>query len=85
MVVWERKRLIGYWRKERYVWRTIAKLWKENMISRQVKKELYEILVISTVVYGSEIWSLSVQEKRKIEIFEMMFRKTYVAKREWTE
>ena len=29
-------------------------------------------VAISTVVYGSEIWSLSVQEKRKIEVFEMM-------------
>ena len=38
---------------------TMAKLWKENMISRGVKRELYERLVILTVVYGSETWSLS--------------------------
>ena len=28
--------------------------------------------MISTVVYGSEAWSLSAQERRKIEAFEMM-------------
>ena len=28
--------------------------------------------MISTVVYGSESWSLSAKERRKIEVFEMM-------------
>ena len=36
----------------RKVWRTNAKLWKENMISREVKRELYERVVIPTVFYG---------------------------------
>ena len=42
----------------------VAKFWKENMIPREAKRELYEI-VIPTVVYGSETWSLSAQETRK--------------------
>ena len=43
------------------------------MISRQVKRELYERVVIPTVVYGSDMGSLlSAQEKRKIGVFEMM-------------
>ena len=46
-------------------------LWKENMIFREVKRELYERVVIRTVVYGSEMWSLSAQEKTKIEVFDM--------------
>ena len=33
--------------------------------------ELYERVVIRIVVYGSETWSLSAQERRKIEVFEM--------------
>ena len=49
----------------RKVWGTMAKLWKENMISREVKRELYERVVIPTLVYGSETWSLSAQERRK--------------------
>ena len=48
------------------VWGTMAKLWKEN-IFREIKWELYEKrVVIPTVVYGSETWSLSAQEKRKM-------------------
>ena len=46
----------------------MAKFWKENMIYREVKRDLYEGVVIPTVVYGSETGSLSAQEKRKIEI-----------------
>ena len=42
------------------------------MIAREVKWELCEKVVIPTVVYGSETWSLSAQERRKIEVFEMM-------------
>ena len=47
---------------------TMAKLSKGKMI----KRELFEMVVIPTVVYGSETWSLSAQEKRNIEEFEMM-------------
>ena len=50
----------------RKVWGTKAKLWKENLISREVKRELYQRVVIPTVVYGSGTWSLSAQERRKI-------------------
>ena len=38
----------------------------------EVKRELYERAVIRTVVYGLETWSLSTQERRKVEVFEMM-------------
>ena len=50
----------------------MAKLWKENVISREVKRELYERVVIPSVDYGSGTWSLSAEERRKIELFEMM-------------
>ena len=51
---------------------TMAKLGKQNMISREVKRELYERVVIPTVVYGSDTWSLIAQGRRKIEVYEMM-------------
>ena len=35
------------------VWGTMPKLWKENMVSRVVKRELYEKEAIPTMVYGS--------------------------------
>ena len=45
---------------------------KENMISREVKLEIYERVLIPTMVYDSEMWTLSTQERRKIEVFELM-------------
>ena len=56
----------------RKVWMTMAKLWKENMIPKEFKRQLYERVVIPTVVYGSETWSISGQERRKIEVYERM-------------
>ena len=55
----------------RKVWGTMGKLWKENIISREVKRELYERVLIPTMAYGFETW-LSAQERRKLEVFEMM-------------
>ena len=52
----------------RKVWRSMAKLWKENMISRKVKQVLNERAVIPNLVYSSETWFLSAQERRKIEV-----------------
>ena len=49
----------------------MGKLWREKSIFREVKRELYERVVIPTIVYGSETWSLSSQERRKIEVFKM--------------
>ena len=45
---------------------------REFDIQRSKKRELYERVVIPTVVYGSETWSLSTLESRKIELFEVM-------------
>ena len=42
----------------RKVWGAMTKFWKENMICREVKRELFERVVIPTVIYGSETWSL---------------------------
>ena len=42
------------------------------MMSREVKLELYERVVIPTVVYGSGTWQLSAHEGRKIRILKMM-------------
>ena len=42
------------------------------MISTEEKRELYERVVIPTLVYGSKPWSLRAEESREIQVFEMM-------------
>ena len=44
--------------------------WEHDIIRN--KPEFYERIVIPTMVYGSLTWSLSAQERRKVEVFEMM-------------
>ena len=43
---------------------------KGEKIFREVKRELYERVVIQTVVFGSKTWTLSAQER--IEVFGMV-------------
>ena len=49
----------------------MKKFWKED-ISRKVRKELYKRIMIPSVVYSSEVLSLSAQKRRKIEVFEVL-------------
>ena len=43
---------------DKFNWESMAMLWKENIISRTMKRELCERVVILAMVYGSETWSL---------------------------
>ena len=50
-------------------------LWKENIISKAVKKEFYERVVIPTAVNSPETWSLREQKRRNTEVFNGVFKK----------
>ena len=63
----------------------MAKLWKENVMFREVKPEFNERVVIPTIAYGSETRSLSAQGRRKIEVFEMMCLRNICGIRRVTE
>ena len=36
-----------------------------------VQKVLYEKVVVPTVMYGSELWDMKVNERQKLNVFEM--------------
>ena len=36
-----------------------------------VKRELYERVIVPTVTYGSELWGMRVAERQKVNVFEM--------------
>ena len=40
-------------------------------LGMNVKKELYEKVVVPTVTYGSECWGMKVVERQKLNVFEM--------------
>jgi Reverse transcriptase (RNA-dependent DNA polymerase) len=53
------------------VMQKLIPLWKAKEISRETKVKVYEVLVISVLLYNSETWSLTEAAKRKLRVFEM--------------
>ena len=44
---------------------------KNRTLDMNIKKVLYEKVVVPTVMYGSELWGLKVSERQKLNVFEM--------------
>ena len=44
---------------------------KNRRLGMNVKKVLYEKVVVLTVMYGSESWGMKVTERQKLNVFEM--------------
>ena len=55
-------------------------VWYVCTVSQEIKRTLYERVAIPTVSYSSETWLLSVQERRKLEVYEMMWLRSEIAR-----
>ena len=44
---------------------------KNSGLGMNVKKVLYEKVVVPTIMYGSESWGMKVTERQKLDVFEM--------------
>jgi len=53
----------------------LVNIWKSNSISLPVKVKLYESLVISTLLYGTELWPLPVTQMKKLEATHHKFQR----------
>merc|ERR1712121_55348 len=49
----------------------MKKVWNERNVTLGVKRELYERIVVPTVMYGSETWAMRAEEKNKLDVTEM--------------
>ena len=45
----------------------LASIWKSKTLKLNIKIRLYESLVLSTLKYGSETWSMTVANNKKLE------------------
>ena len=50
----------------------VKRLWNVRSVNVRAKRELYERLVVPTVLYGSEAWSLRVEERSKLDVMELI-------------
>ena len=49
----------------------MKRVWSGRSVTVRVKRELYERVVVPTVMYGSESWGLKVEEREKLDVAEM--------------
>ena len=50
---------------------TLKGVMKNGGLGMNVKRVLYEKVVMPTVMYGSEAWDMKVTERRTLNVFEM--------------
>ena len=41
-----------------------------NLIFKNIKIEIYRTIILRVVLYGSETWSLTLREERRLRVFE---------------
>ena len=49
----------------------MKRLWNVRTVNVRAKRELYESLVLKTVMYGLEAWGLRVEVESKLDVMEM--------------
>ena len=45
-----------------------SRIWKVGSLGINVKRMLYEKIVVPTVLYGAMIWGLNAREKRRLNV-----------------
>ena len=45
-------------------------IWSSSLLSKNLKNEIYRIIIFSLVLYGCENWSLTLREERRLRVFE---------------
>jgi len=49
------------------VFSKMEKIWRKNNISLKVKTRLYEAIILSTLLYGAEVWPLRVTLTKRLD------------------
>ena len=47
-------------------------LLSSRLLSKNLKIKIYRTIILPVVMYGCETWSLTLQEERKLRVFENM-------------
>ena len=52
-------------------WGALKDVWKKRHISREAKVGMYEGIIEPSLLYGCEVWSLKVRERKRMEVVEI--------------
>ena len=51
--------------------KAMKRLWNVRSVNFEAKRELYERVVVPTLMYGSEAWVMRLQERSKLDVMKM--------------
>ena len=52
-------------------WGALKDVWKKRHISHEAKVGMYEGIIEPSLLYGCEVWTLKVRERKRMEAVEM--------------
>ena len=55
----------------RGTWQVLGKVWNSKELSKATKACMYEMLVLSTLLYNAETWTMREKQKQILRVFEM--------------
>src|SRR6218665_252899 len=55
----------------RGTWQALGKVWNSKELSKATKTRMYEVLVLSTLLYNAETWTMKKKQKQRLRVFEM--------------
>ena len=62
---------------------SVQNLLSSRLLSKNLKIKIYRSIILPVVVYGCEIWSLTLREERRLRVFEnRVLRRVFGPKRD---
>src|SRR6218665_1153638 len=55
----------------RGTWQALGKVWNSKELSKATKTRMYEVLVLSTLLYNAETWTMKEKQKQRLRVFEI--------------
>jgi len=60
----------------------VQNLLSSGLLSKNLKIKIYRTIILPVVLFGCETWSLTLQEKRKLRVFENMVLRIFGPRRD---
>ena len=58
------------WKSGNACYRSVQNLLSSNLLSKNIKIKIHRTITLPVVLYGCEIWSLTLREERRLRVFE---------------
>jgi hypothetical protein len=64
-------------------YQSVQSLLSSHLLSRNIKVKMYKTIILPVVLYGREIWSLTLREEHRLRVFEnRVLRRIFGPKRD---